>query len=76
VEVVRSRNKNMVGIYGEIIDETKNTLVIRTPTGIKVIPKNYNTFLFYHDEYQILIDGKYLVGRPWERLKRKIVKKV
>lgn len=76
VEVIKSRNKNMVGIHGEIIDETKNTFAIRTPTGIKIIPKEYNTFLFYYNGYWILVDGKHLVGRPWERLKRKIVKKV
>ena len=33
VEVKDSRNPSLIGIKGEIVDETKNMLVIRTEKG-------------------------------------------
>lgn len=71
VEVIRSSNKFMQGIYGTIIDETKNTFKIETEKGVKIVPKQNNTFLFYFNDYWIIIDGNLITDRPWERIKKK-----
>ena len=54
-------------ISGVIIDETKNTFQIRTDKGDKIIPKKNNEFKI-HD---IKINGKKIIQRPYDRLKKK-----
>jgi ribonuclease P protein subunit POP4 len=61
-EVIQSTNKALVGIKGKIIDETKNMLLI----GNKKITKS-QVILKIKDQ---LIDGKTLVGRSEDRLKK------
>lgn len=72
VEVVEAENPSLVGIRGLVLDETKNTLVIGEPGGAKkVVLKFQATFLFsLPDGTRVRVDGKYLVGRPEERLKK------
>jgi len=74
VEVINSKNKHIIGLYGTIIDETKNTFKIETENGIKVVPKRGNTFIFYFKDYWILVDGSIITERPWERIKKKVRK--
>lgn len=52
---------------GTIIDETKNTLIIETSVGRKTIIKN-NSKIQIEDR---TIEGKDLIKRPEERIKRK-----
>lgn len=64
-KVIESSNPNMLGIYGRIVDETRNTLVIRGRRKW-VIPKK---------EVNLMIDGKIyygveLLGRPVDRISR------
>ena len=40
VEITNSKNKNLIGIKGKIIDETKNTIKIETKNKIITIIKN------------------------------------
>jgi len=74
VEIVDAKNKDLIGLRGEIIDETKNTFKIKTEKGIKTVIKEQAVFLFYYRGYVFKIDGKLLVGRPWDRLKREVRK--
>ena len=39
VEIVSSKNETLIGIKGKIIDETKNTLIIKQGKKIKKIMK-------------------------------------
>ncbi|HEY4699093.1 MAG TPA: ribonuclease P protein component 1 [Nitrososphaerales archaeon] len=39
VFVLESTDNTLVGVSGEVVDETKNTLKIRTTNGIKTISK-------------------------------------
>lgn len=59
-------------INGLIIDETKNTILIRTPQGmIKRFPKNTISITLYQDDnYLYLKDGRQIIGTPNERIKR------
>jgi len=72
-EVVKSSNPSYVGIKGRVIDETRNTFVIETNGKEKRIIKNISIFHFtYADGTKIEIDGKILVGRPEDRVKKVI----
>lgn len=58
--------------HGMIIDETRNTLKIKTKEGVKTVPKDCVTLELELEGHQnIRIDGKLLVGRPAERIKKK-----
>ncbi|RIB35358.1 MAG: hypothetical protein BXU00_02420 [Candidatus Nanoclepta minutus] len=76
VLVYRCGIKSLEGIYGNIIDETKNTFVIETGNKRLIVPKAISKFLFFYNGYIIFVDGKLINKRPWERIKIKIVKKV
>ena len=66
VSIVSSPDASIQNISGTVINETKNTLQLQSNDKIKTIQKLGNTFLFY--KYNIHIPGKYLIGRPEERL--------
>ena len=73
VEVHRSRNKYLEGIKGVVVDETMKMLVIETERGRKMVQKSVCDFIFtLPDGTKVLVEGKYLVGRPEDRLKKKI----
>ena len=46
VEVVESRNADLVGIAGDVVDETMQTLVVAGASGSKQVPKAAATFRF------------------------------
>lgn len=68
--VVDSKNKANIGIKGRIIDETKNMLVIETSKGKKRLMKGNITIVVVFDKKRIKIEGRLLVGRPEDRIKR------
>ena len=70
VEIVDARNKALVGLHGEIVDETKFTLIIKTPRGEKRVLKNGAQFLTDAGKQEVIIAGERLVGRPEERIKK------
>jgi ribonuclease P protein subunit POP4 len=76
VEVVRSKNLSQQGITGEVVDETKNLLVIRAESGEKKVYKGQSSFLFtLPDGKKIRLEGELLLGRSEDRLKKKWQKK-
>lgn len=76
VEVFNSTNKSLIGINGKIIDETKKTLKLETDKDEeKLIPKNVSIFHFtLPDGSRVEIDGKILVNRPEDRIKKRYKK--
>lgn len=71
--VARSRNPQLRGKRGVVIDETKNTIILQQKTGRRVIPKDVSTFRFYLPNGAIVeVDGARLVARPENRLKTKV----
>ena len=65
-KVVRCSDPTLVNRTGEIIDETKNTFLIKTRTREKRVAK---------DIAQFEIDGTHVEGKrikcqPWERIKK------
>ena len=75
VEVTESTNEGLIGLHGIIIDETRNTITVETNDTEKMIPKDNVIFLFtLPDGSQVSIDGKVIVARPEDRIKKKFKK--
>ncbi|NYT07565.1 MAG: ribonuclease P protein component 1 [Methanomicrobiales archaeon] len=69
VLVVEAANPLHRGISGRIIDETRNTLVIRTSCGDRRIPKPFTRFRFsLGDGLLVEVDGSALVMAPEKRI--------
>ena len=66
VTITNSENKEIVGINGKVIMETKNMIILNTKNGKKSIPKNICQLS--NDKGIIQIDSTKLSKRPHERL--------
>ena len=72
-EVVKSSNPSQIGISGKIIKETRNTLVILHNDLEKMVIKDIAVFHFVLTDGTVVeIDGKAIVGRPENRLKKRV----
>jgi len=72
-KISKSSHRGNVGISGKILDETRNTFTILHDGKTKTIIKDANVFHFtLHDDTVVEIDGRILVGRPEDRLKKTI----
>ncbi len=70
-KIAESPHQSYVGICGEVIDETKNTFTILHKGKAKSVVKKLAIFDFKFSCGTIVeIDGKLLVGRPEDRLKK------
>ncbi|MBR9680322.1 MAG: ribonuclease P protein subunit [Candidatus Altiarchaeota archaeon] len=58
------------GIAGRVVDETKNMLTIDTKDGIKKVAKGECDFVFMYMGEQIQVEGKLIMGRPEDRIKK------
>ncbi|MCI5866641.1 MAG: ribonuclease P protein component 1 [Methanosphaera sp.] len=75
VEVTDSNHKQNIGIKGKIIDETRNTIVVDTGSQEKQLIKDTVVFTLYLPENKkVSVDGKYIVARPEDRIKKKFKK--
>lgn len=71
--VAQSFHAGYLGISGKIIDETKNTFLIQHEGETKRVVKDVTVFHFtFSDGTIVEIDGKLLVGKPEDRLKKTI----
>jgi len=74
VKVVKSSEKTQKGLTGVVIDETYNTLKLETEKGEKAVVKSNCVFIFtLPDKTKVQVDGKVLVGRPEDRIKKKFL---
>ncbi len=74
VEIKDCTNKSCVGIKGTVIDETKNTLNIKTQKGYKKIQKKGTVFEFKLKKEKVRIDGSVIALKPEDRIKIKVKK--
>ena len=72
-KVAKSQNASYARIRGKVIDETKNTFTILHEGKPKSVIKNSAVFNFkFSDGTVVEINGKLLVGRPEDRLKKSV----
>ena len=72
-KVAQSLHENYVGLNGKVIGETKNTFTFLNEGQAKSIIKEFSVFNFtFNDGTVVDIDGKLLVGRSEDRLKKSI----
>jgi ribonuclease P protein subunit POP4 len=72
-KVSKSTHPGYVGILGKIIDETRNTFTILHEEKRKKVIKGSAVFHFkFSDGTIVEIDGKLLVGKPEDRLKKRV----
>jgi ribonuclease P protein subunit POP4 len=73
-KVVKCTNFSCVGLSGTVIDETKNTFrILCRDGGEKTLIKENCIFHFtLPDKTVVEIEGKALVGRPEDRVKKMI----
>jgi len=69
VEIVNSKNKALKGIKGKITDETKNMITIEDGKARKIM-KSQITIKTKIGNKEYEIDGRILVGRPEDRIKK------
>ena len=71
--VEKSRHSDYIGLSGQVVNESKNTLTLSKFGKEKKIVKEAAIFRFQLSDGTIVeIDGKLLVGRPEDRLKKNI----
>jgi ribonuclease P protein subunit POP4 len=71
--VAKSSNPSCLGVTGTIIDETRNTFVMMCRSGRKTVAKSHSVFRFsLPDTTVVEVEGTALLGRPEERLKRRV----
>lgn len=68
-EIVKAKNLSLIGIKGKIIDETRNTITIKNKKMKKIL-KEQAIFNLKIENKIVQINGKLLVGRPEDRLKK------
>jgi len=72
-KVVKSTNPKYISISGKVIDETRNTLVIRHENKDKTVVKNVAVFHFTMPNGTVVeVDGNVIIGRPEDRIKKRL----
>ncbi|OED29789.1 ribonuclease P protein component 1 [Methanosphaera sp. WGK6] len=75
VEVIDSNHNDFIGIKGKIIDETRNTITVDTGLDEKQLPKeNVTILLTLPGDKKVSIEGKVIIARPEDRIKKKFKK--
>jgi ribonuclease P protein subunit POP4 len=73
VKIDKSTDPAQKGLQGLVIDETYNTLRIEAKGKEKTIPKSNCIFIFtLPDKTKVQVDGRLLVSRPEDRIKKKL----
>jgi ribonuclease P protein subunit POP4 len=71
--VSKSSHSGYVGISGRIVDESRNTFTLEYRGERKAVPKGSSTFSFkFPDGTIVEIEGRILVGRPEDRVKKRV----
>ena len=76
VKIKNSTDPTLKGKKGKVVDETYNMLKIEEEEGKEIsVPKKNCVFIFkLPSGLKVEVDGKILVGRPEDRIKKKFKK--
>jgi ribonuclease P protein subunit POP4 len=70
VAVVEATNPDLVGIAGEVVMETTNTLCVEGADRVRQVPKVGTTFEFVLPDDRVVVEGTRLRSRPARRTER------
>ncbi len=70
-QIVESNNKQIIGLNGKIVDETKFMFTLSTKNGIKRLAKSSSRWKFEFGGQQAELDGSMLTRRSYERIRVK-----
>ncbi len=71
--VAKSLNRDYIGVGGLVVGETRNTLQLQNGARTRSIIKDAASFDFtFNDGTVVEVDGKLLVGRSEDRLKKSV----
>lgn len=74
-KVAESANPSQAGAEGTVTDESRQTLTIKTSKGERSFAKDQCVFIFtLPGGERVRVDGKILVARPEDRIKKKLKK--
>jgi ribonuclease P protein subunit POP4 len=68
IRVINAANPSQKGIEGVVVDETRNTIVVQTTTGVKRVQKHGSVFEVNGHE----VEGDEVLAAPEERIKLKV----
>ena len=73
VRVMRSQNRQLVGLKGRIVDETRNTLILKDRNRQFAISKNIVSLRLSLPRGETVdLDGNMIVARPEDRIKMRV----
>jgi ribonuclease P protein subunit POP4 len=67
--IVDSSNRQIIGLDGKIVDETKYTFTLDTKNGLKKIAKSSSHWKFELNGQEKQLDGAMLTRRSFERIR-------
>ena len=70
VKVVSAANPSSIGLKGEVVDETKNLLVLETASGERKVPKHLSVFRIRRNDMFVDVSGDDILASPEERIKK------
>ena len=70
LKIIDCTNHDLIDKEGRIVYETKNMLFIEIDDTIKKIPKSIVILEFLIDGKRCIVDGKDIIGRPEDRIRR------
>ncbi len=75
-KVVKANNACYVSVSGPVVNETQRTLVIRHENEDKTIVKETTVFQFILQDGSVVeIQGKAILGRPEDRVKKRLTRR-
>ncbi len=69
-KIIDATSSNLIDKRGKIVYETKNMLLIEIDNTIKKIPKSIVKLEFLIGDDKCIVDGKDIIGRPEDRIRR------
>jgi ribonuclease P protein subunit POP4 len=76
LKVSESNNKKAVGLSGRVVDESRNTFTVEKKDGKESVIVKEECILTFTlpDGRKVRVDGKIIVARPEDRIKKKFRK--
>ncbi|WP_457554843.1 ribonuclease P protein component 1 [Candidatus Pyrohabitans sp.] len=69
-EVVAASDPTLVGLRGVVVDESRNMLTLEVKGRRKCVPKSIARFRFRVGRHVLEVEGKAIVARPEDRIKK------